>query len=145
MNNETIVQILKVHSINYKIDEAGRIFAEEVYTINANAYSDFIDVTGWTCKNLYLWLGYQRSTRFLFLLLKFYQCTLTTKHGESVPAYYNVVFLRFLALFCALWYVLSLAILKRENGAKSKQKKAHLILDVTCLLSYDVKQKYFTR
>lgn len=58
MSNETIAQILKVHSINYKIDETGRIFAEEVYTIDANAYSDFINVTGWSYKNLYLWLGY---------------------------------------------------------------------------------------
>ena len=58
MNNKIIAQILKLHSINYKIDEAGRIFAEEVYTINGNTYSDFIDVTGWTHKKLYLWLGY---------------------------------------------------------------------------------------
>ena len=58
MNNKTISQILKAHSINYKIDETGRIFAEEVYTINANTYSDFIDVTGWTHKKIYLWLGY---------------------------------------------------------------------------------------
>lgn len=58
MNNEMIVQILKAHSINYKIDDAGHIFAEEVYTINANTYSDFIDVTGWSRKRLLFWLGY---------------------------------------------------------------------------------------
>ena len=58
MSNKTIAQILKLHSINYKIDEAGRIFAEEVYTINANPYSDFIDVTGWSKKRLLFWLGY---------------------------------------------------------------------------------------
>ena len=51
MSNKTIAQILKLHSINYRIDDAGHIFAEEVYTINSNAYSDFIDVTGWSKKN----------------------------------------------------------------------------------------------
>ena len=58
MSNEIIAQILKLHSINYRIDDAGRIFAEEVYTINANAYSDFINVTGWSKKRLLFWLGY---------------------------------------------------------------------------------------
>ena len=58
MSNEIIAQILKLHSINYRIDDAGRIFAEEVYTINANAYSDFINVTGWSKKSLLFWLGY---------------------------------------------------------------------------------------
>ena len=58
MSNKTIAQILKLHSINYRIDDAGRIFAEEVYTIYANAYIDFIDVTGWSKKSLLFWLGY---------------------------------------------------------------------------------------
>ena len=58
MNNKTIAQILKLHSINYRIDEAGRMFAEEVYTINAHTYSNFINVTGWSKKRLLFWLGY---------------------------------------------------------------------------------------
>lgn len=57
MNNNTIASILKQHSINYKI-ENNRIYAEEVYTINTNVYTNYIDVTGWTHKKLYLWLGY---------------------------------------------------------------------------------------
>ena len=58
MSNKTIAKILKMHSINYRINDAKHIFAEEIYTINANTYSDFIDVTGWSHKKLYLWLGY---------------------------------------------------------------------------------------
>ena len=58
MNNEMIAQILKAHSINYKIDEAGRIFAEEVYTLNRRIYSEWINVTSWSYDKLYAWLGY---------------------------------------------------------------------------------------
>lgn len=57
MSNKNIVRILNLHCIYYMID-AGRIFAEEVYTVNGKIYSNFIDVTGWTHKELYSWLGY---------------------------------------------------------------------------------------
>ena len=58
MSNEIISQILKVHSINYRIDDAGRIFAEEVYTLNGRVYSEWVDVTYWNHDKLYAWLGY---------------------------------------------------------------------------------------
>ena len=58
MSNETIGQILKAHLINYKIDEAGHIFSEEVYTLNRRVYSEWINVTGWSYDKLYAWLGY---------------------------------------------------------------------------------------
>ena len=58
MSNKTIAQILKLHSINYRIDDAGRIFAEEVYTQNGVAGSEWLDVTNWRKKKLMEWLGY---------------------------------------------------------------------------------------
>lgn len=58
MSNKTIAQILKLHSINYRIDEAGRIFADGSYTYRGQWFEDWIDVTGWNKHRLYFWLGY---------------------------------------------------------------------------------------
>lgn len=58
MSNKTIVQILKKHSINYRIDETGHIFADNGYTYNGEWFDGCIDVTGWSRQKLYSWLGY---------------------------------------------------------------------------------------
>lgn len=61
MKNEIIKKILEMHSIEYR-EEAGTIYAIEKGTIlkdgQRSAYEEPIDVTGWSKKQLYHWLGY---------------------------------------------------------------------------------------
>lgn len=57
MANNTIIKILKAHCITYKIDN-NRVIADDVYTQNGVTYTNTIDVTDYTKKQLYTWLGY---------------------------------------------------------------------------------------
>lgn len=52
-----ILQLLDAHGVNTKI-ENDTILAEECYTLDGKAYSEFVDVTHFTTKQLLLWLGY---------------------------------------------------------------------------------------
>lgn len=52
-----IAKILDLHYINYNIDN-NRIIAEEVYTKDGKLYIDKIDITNYTKRELYNWLGY---------------------------------------------------------------------------------------
>ena len=57
MKIETIEKILKLHYVNTMwVDN--RLYAEEEYSINGVGTSTWIDVTDWTRKEVYDWLGY---------------------------------------------------------------------------------------
>ena len=63
MTIKEISVILDNHFISHKrstqtsLDNA-RIQAEEVYTLNGVAGSNWVDVTDYTAKKLFTWLGY---------------------------------------------------------------------------------------
>ena len=57
MTIKKLTAILENHSINYEIIN-GRVIAEECYTLNGLLYTDKIDLTDISLKQLYEWLGY---------------------------------------------------------------------------------------
>ena len=57
MSEKVIKKILDLHYINHKTIN-GSLFAEEVYTQNGVAGSEWLDVTNWSKKKLLEWLGY---------------------------------------------------------------------------------------
>ena len=58
MNNERIAEILKAHSIGFVV-ENGSIYGIAVYTdINGYPYCEKEEMTGWSRRQLYDWLGY---------------------------------------------------------------------------------------
>lgn len=57
MSKKVIKKILELHYINNKTVN-GRILAEEIYTQNGVAGSEWLDVTNWSKKKLMEWLGY---------------------------------------------------------------------------------------
>ena len=62
MKNEIIRKFLDMHYIEYFETAAGNIYAIEKYILCKNdqrtAGEEPINVTGWTKKQLYDWLGY---------------------------------------------------------------------------------------
>ena len=56
MTEKQITTILKQHSIPYMIQN-GRILADSMQAFTP-LFSETVDVTGWTVKKLYSWLGY---------------------------------------------------------------------------------------
>ena len=57
MSLSNMMKILDQHSIHYKvIDE--RIIADNSYTLNGITHDDSIDLTDFSKKQLYYWLGY---------------------------------------------------------------------------------------
>ena len=52
-----LTTILENHSINYEIIN-GRVIAEECYTLNGLSYTEKVDLTDFTFKQLCNWLGY---------------------------------------------------------------------------------------
>lgn len=57
MSISAIKNILTLHGINYS-EENNRILAEENYTFEGSLYTDLVDVTDWSRKEILIWLGY---------------------------------------------------------------------------------------
>ena len=62
MTNETIIRILEQHSIGHNIASDNRLYAAEEYTERRGSEvigsTEWIEVTGWSRRQLYDWLGY---------------------------------------------------------------------------------------
>ena len=56
MTTEKITAILKAHSVPY-FEKDGRIYADSMEAFTA-IFENVEDVTDWTAKKLYSWLGY---------------------------------------------------------------------------------------
>lgn len=56
MNVKTITAILDRNGIPYLI-QGGRVLADSMLAFTP-VFSETVDVTGWTVKQLYSWLGY---------------------------------------------------------------------------------------
>lgn len=56
MNIKTITEILDRHGIPYLI-QGGRVLADSMLAFTP-VFSETVDITGWTVKQLYSWLGY---------------------------------------------------------------------------------------
>jgi hypothetical protein len=54
---ETIKIILKRHGIRFEIVE-GRLIADNEYNLDGRYYSEKIDLTDHSIKNIKIWLGY---------------------------------------------------------------------------------------
>ena len=58
MTANQAVKILSTHAINYRVTD-DKILAEDVYYSAPDGTEiSWIDVTNWTCNELYQWLGY---------------------------------------------------------------------------------------
>lgn len=57
MNSANIIKRLDLHSIQTRINN-GQVEALEEWTKNGKYGCQWIDVTGWTTRQVYDWLGY---------------------------------------------------------------------------------------
>lgn len=58
MTIQKLSRILNQHHISHRLTEMERLEAEEVYTRDGQVYTDWIDVTDFTLRQLLDWLGY---------------------------------------------------------------------------------------
>jgi hypothetical protein len=57
MTNEELINVLNLHSVPYRVDKANHILADNMLAW-AKPLEDETDVTGYTKREIYEWLGY---------------------------------------------------------------------------------------